>query len=507
MFKELTFVGQAVLLIGKFLLAMSRAVFVGIVFIVNRFRIPGKTRLPGFGGKTLVLCPGDPPEKTLGYQDAMDYRGTAKESELDALRAAGVPMGRFLHPKGQARASISLPLETLQRGCAVIGPTGAGKTEGIILPWITALLHQGASVVTCDVKGDLFDRLRSVAQAVGARIWYWNISDPARSMSWNWFDAINDYRDIEAATLSILGRPKPNDNQPFFYDRDFRWLRALINITKQAYKHTAQPRYLYSLVADQTALNTLFRQSPNIQHLATEVSDLLQFTTDEHSKAVSGLLNALHLFNTPPIRHVTERSDFRLEEISHAPTLLIVGAALADGRASEVMSGMFINQLNNHIYRRLGGTQATTLPLYLILDEAARLKDRVNYEELLSVVRSAKVGVCLASQDVNQFGNLQEQVAILSNCLSFIALRGSSPDTAKYLSSRLGQRQEEQIYANANRGPFDLLSTHGKSRHTTSVPVLAEREIMQPPGPPYAAVAHTASITKKPFLIDLTNAI
>ncbi len=435
----------------------------------------------------------------------MDYRGTATEKELGVLKQSGLPIGRFLHPKGQSSTPMKLPIEMLQRGCAVIGPTGSGKTEGIVLPWIKALLQQGASVVTCDVKGDLFVRLLPEAKKVGARVWYWNISDPARSMSWNWFDGIQDYRDIEAATLSVLGRPKSNDNQPFFYERDYRWLRALINITKQAYKHTAQPRYLYLLVSGQNALRTLFKQSPAIQHLAAEVSDMLQFSVDEHSKAVSGLLNALHLFNTPPIRHVTERSDFKLSEISDAPTLLIIGAALADGRASEVMSGMFINQLNNLVYRRLGGAQFNALQIYFILDEAARLKDRINYEEMLSVVRSAKVGVCLASQDVNQFGDAQQQAAILSNCLTFIALRGSSADTAKYLSSRLGQRHEEQILANTNRGPFDLLSTHGKSRHTTSIPVLGEREIIHPPGPPYAAVMHVTPVTKKPFLVDLTT--
>ena len=231
--------------IGQVMMAFIKAIFLSFVFFLNRFRIPGKARLPGFGGGTRFLCPGDSPDKALGNQDAMDYRGTAMEKELGALKQSGVPIGRFLHPKGQSSAPMKLPIEMLQRGCAVIGPTGAGKTEGIVLPWITALLQQGASVVTCDVKGDLFDRLLPEAKKVGARVWYWNISDPARSMSWNWFDAIQDYRDIEAATLSILGRPKPNDNQPFFYERDYRWLRALINITKQAYKHSHSRSSVY----------------------------------------------------------------------------------------------------------------------------------------------------------------------------------------------------------------------------------------------------------------------
>ncbi len=498
MFQELVFIGQIIL-------AFIKGLFLGLVFIINRLRIPGNIRFPNqCSGGASILCPGDSPNKAIGNQDTMDYRGTAIEAELHALKQSGVPLGRFMHPRGKSRGPLQLPIDLLQRGCAVIGPTGAGKTEGIVLPWITSLLRQGVSVVTCDVKGDLFDRLLPEAKKSGARVWYWNISDPARSMSWNWFDTIQDYRDIEAATLSILGKPKPNDNQPFFFERDYRWLRALINITKQAYKHTAQPRYLYSLAGDQSALRTLLTQSPSIQHLATEVADMLQLSVDEHSKAVSGLLNALHLFNTPPVRHVTQHSDFKLSEISDVPTLLIIGAALADGRASEVMSGMFINQLNNLVYRRLNGAKNMSLPLYVMIDEAARLKERINYEEMLSVVRSAKVGVCLASQDVNQFGDARQQAAILSNCLTFIALRGSSADTARYLSSRFGHRNEQQILTNSNRGPFDLLSTHGKSQHTTSVPVIGEREIMHPPGSPYTAVVHIAPVTKKPFMIDLT---
>jgi len=340
---------------------------------------------------------------------------------------------------------------------------------------------------------------------MGCNIWYWNLSDPGRSQSWNWMDEVQDDRDIEAATQSILGKQKPNDTQPFFYERDYRWLRTLIQIVKTAYRHTAQPRYLYSLVSDQAALRNLFAQTARVQHHATEVADLLQFSTDDHSRAVSGLLNALHLFNTKSVRSITEKSDFVLRNIDKMPTLLIIGASLADGRASEVMSGMFINQAVNFVYRRLTSTHCSGTPLYFIIDEAARLKERINYEEVLSVVRSAKVGVCLTSQDVNQFGDQRQQSAILSNCLTFIVMRGASPDTAKYLSSRLGQRHESTIMLNKSRGPFDLLSTHGTNQHAAMVPVLGEREIMPPPGPIYSAIVQVEPVSRKPFVVDLTK--
>ena len=459
-----------------------------------------------FGSNAGVLVPGDSPPPANRLADYLDYRGTARQQELSRLMGDGVSLGRFLNPRGSRGAPLSLPIELLQRNCAVIGPPGSGKTEGLVVPWIMELLRNKASVVTCDVKGDLYDRLEPQVRRLGYRLWYWNSSDPARSQAWNWFDALQDHRDIEAATQSILGRARPNDSQPFFYERDYRWLRTLIGMVKAAYKHTAVPRYLYSLVGDQTALRDLFKQCAAIRPNAAELADLLQFSVDEHSRAVSGLLNALHLFKTASVARVTERSDFALADIGRTPTLLIIGASLADARAAEVMSGMILNQLFNHVYRRFtAGSAGTATPLYFIIDESPRLKDRINYEEVLSVARSAKVGVCLAAQDVNQFGDQRQQTAILANCLTFITLRGASPDTAKYLSSRLGQRYEQMLIATRNHGPFDVFSQRGRNMQSVPMPVLGEREIMHPPASTYCGIVQVSPVSGKPFLVDLTR--
>jgi type IV secretion system protein VirD4 len=500
MLKDIKIVGSIILWFAKFIKNST-------AFLFNLCRnCTGPLRFPFVSDiGTRVLAPGDPNKIPVNKPDMMDYRGTAIEAELGQLRNGGVSLGFFTHPRGKRGGPLTLPISLLQRGCAVIGPTGSGKTEGLIIPWIIQLLGMGASVLTCDVKGDLYNRIYNEAKRTGSDVWYWSISDPSLSKSWNWMDELLDDRDIEAATQSILGRPKPGDTQPFFYERDYRWLRTLIQIVKTAYQHTAKPWYLYNLVSDQASLRALFAQTSRIQHYASELSDLLQFSVDEYSRAVSGLLNALHLFNTKAVKTITERSDFSLQRINKSPTLLIIGAALADGRATEVMSGIFFNQMINVVYKRLTNNLAGGVPLYFIIDEAPRLKDRINYEEVLSVVRSAKVGVCLAAQDVNQFGDQRQQSAILTNCLTFIAMRGVSFDTAKYLSERLGQRNESSIALNKNRGPFDFLSTYGNNQQAIMVPVLGEREIMYPPGPTYTAIIQSEPVSMKPFIIDLTK--
>jgi len=496
-------IGLIFIIAFKIFVWFSVGVVQALVFLFNGARSLGGLRL---WRKQVILGPGSPPPLANRMQEYWDYRGVAEEKELRPLFQGTVSLGVYLHPQKGPGRPLFLPAELLYRNCAVIGPPGSGKTEGIIIPWILELLGAGYSVVTVDVKGDLFDRLQGDAQRMGVRVWYWNPADPARSQSWNWLDEVRDSRDIEASVQSILGRPRPNDPQPFFYERDYRWLRALIGMVKEVYGNQAKPRQLYELIGDQEAIRDLFRQYPQVRGRAVEVADLLQFSPDEHSRAVSGLLNALHLFNEPSVRRVSERSDFRLPGVGRQPTLLVVGASLADARAAEVLSSILLNLLFNFVYRRFGpGGSQTALPLYFILDEAPRLKERINFEEVLSIARAAKVGICLAMQDAAQFGDERQVSAILSNCLTIILLRGCSPATARYFSGRLGERVDQVLVQSRYRGPFDLFSQQSTSVQTVTVPVLREREIMYPPFGPYCAVCQVSPVSNKPFLVDLTR--
>jgi type IV secretory pathway TraG/TraD family ATPase VirD4 len=158
-------------------------------------------------------------------------------------------------------------------------------------------LKSGASVVTVDVKGDVHSKLAPVVREMGGRIWYWNAADPL-SISWNWLASIRDERDVEAIVRSILGKRNPHDSQPFFYERDYRWLRALIHIAHAAYGTAAKPADLLALLANRQRINDLFHHHEVVRPFDPDISDMMRLTPDEYSKAISGLLNALHLFNS-----------------------------------------------------------------------------------------------------------------------------------------------------------------------------------------------------------------
>jgi type IV secretory pathway TraG/TraD family ATPase VirD4 len=449
-----------------------------------------------------IVRPGDRPRARGG--DFQDYAGVAREREL-STSSVGVSLGRYFDPSGRIGRPLFLNPRDLYRHCAVIGPAGSGKTHSIINPWVLELLQQGSSVVTVDVKGELMNTLGRRAEAMGMRVWCWDSSQPRYSQSWNWLAEINEEQDIEAALRSILGKGSTGEHR-YFEERDYRWLRALLKIVRQVYAHHARPQDLYRLIGDQSALHDLLSRRPETHIYQSEINDLLRYSLDEYSRAVSGLMNKLYLFNTETVINISERSDFRLSDLNSQPTLLIVGASLAGGQTSEVLSSLMLNFLFNLAFRRFNHVYSSNIgSLYFLIDEAPRLKERIDYENVLSVVRSANVGICLALQDIAQFGDEQQVSAILANCSTLITMRGCSARTAKYFSQRLGNRNQQAVSRTKEDNPFELFPSTSENFGNSEVSVLTERAIMYPPGGPHTAVVHNSSIFAKPFLVNLTR--
>jgi type IV secretory pathway TraG/TraD family ATPase VirD4 len=449
-----------------------------------------------------VLAPGDPvPPPGV---DLLDYRGVATWNHVQRYVSRQPSLGRFLDCRNGPGPQVGIPAQLLFRHAAVIGPAGSGKTRSIIIPWIVSLLRQGCSLVTVDIKGDLLQEIHSHCQATGgptgAALWIWDYSG-GPSHRWNWLSHANDQRSVEAATISILGRPKLNDPQPFFYQRDVRYLRALIRLACREHGPNAQPCHLSELLTDQVLLDQALSRAAAHSPGIADLNELTLMSPDDYSRAVSGLLNALSIFRMPNVQAVSVASDIDLARICDRPSLLVCVAPLADGILGETLSGILMSQVIMQVLGRFGNMNR---PLFLIIDEAPRLKDRIDFEQVLAVARGASVGVCLAAQDITQFGDETARTSVFTNCHTFITMPGVSPETASYFSKRLGERHVEQGQIGRGPGPY-MMPSYNLSRSSAMVPVLGQREIMHPPFGPYTGIAHVPAIAREPILIDLTG--
>ena len=67
----------------------------------------------------------------------------------------------------------------------VIGSTGSGKTQTVVLPQVTLLGRKGESMIITDPKGEIYEKTSNMLRAKGYQILLLNFRDPQQGNSWN----------------------------------------------------------------------------------------------------------------------------------------------------------------------------------------------------------------------------------------------------------------------------------------------------------------------------------
>lgn len=463
-----------------------------------------------------VLGPGDPAPPP-GVGDFYDYRGLATDGEvahldMRVLGPAGFRLGWLLDPRRGPQFELGLPFDALRRHAAVVGPAGSGKTVGLIIPWIVSALRGGHSVVALDVKGDLLDAIRGFAARggpIGVPVGKWDYTDPAHSVRWPWLAELKTDDQIDAAVTAILGREsKQSTADPFFYRRDWQLLRGLLRLaTSTLMPGKVKPSLLGRALADRDYLVGAASAFPNAPGAADIMATIGRVDDSDYAKVASGVATAVAKLDSPAIDAVSEPDPsraFTFDMLLSKPTLLVVVAPLRGGETARFLSTIFLNLLVRRMFAQFGKSATHT---FLVIDEAPRIVDRFDFEEVLSVARSAGVSVVLAAQDIGQFKDENERSTILTNCATYVSLSGASPMSVKFLMERLGKHRVSALDLSHSTGG-GLLGTHGGGHRIDVQDVLAEREIAHPPFGPHCAIAHLhgaeLGITAKPLLVDMT---
>lgn len=468
----------------------------------------------GRGARRGYLAPGDPTPPPNAPTDYLDYRGVATWQEARNLTQIDFPLGAFADlSRGKFRGPVGLPSPLLNRHAVVVGPAGSGKTSGIILPWMYAALAAGWSVISVDVKGDLREDFLQYKQQLGdpplgARLRKWDFTKPAESVGWEWLRELHDDARLDAAITAIIGRkPEKSTVDPYFYQRDYRTLRGLLSFSRAVAPQVRTAGELLTLLEDDQQLDRLVAQNSRAPG-AADLTAALRQTGSDYAKVISGVVTALAALDTPNVSAVTRvaqgNRNLDLEATLDDHNCLIVVAPLKSGEVAATLSSLFLNQLSQRLYERFG---AARRPVLLVIDEAAQVANRVDIAQLMEVSRSAGVGVVVALQDVSKLRDENDRSSILSNAATFAILPGASPLSVTEFRKRLGDRYERTMgLTTGGQGGFGyrgVQQTYG----TETVPVLRDREIMQPPFGQRPGIVHVKAqelgITPKPILVDL----
>lgn len=455
-----------------------------------------------------IVGPWDP--IPAGASDYLDYSGIATPGDL-TVDPWMFPLGRYIMPKGRtwkAGSEIGITGQTANRHTVVYAPTQSGKTTSIIAPWIYHAMYFGYFVVALDLKGngDLLGKVQQYAAAKESlpdvMISSFDYTNPSQSVSWNWIRDLEDESAIETAANMLVGKSESDHNLEFRL-RDIGWLRGLLEFAVD----TGQPwtvETIINLLNDPDRLGRLLRnvgseRSHSRLRTLIDVGALGSIDYDEYFRKVQFVLTYLEPLNTRGFNEVTKRAGVSLRNLATEPGLLVVTAPLADDRLSATASSLFLAQFINMQMKKFNRTDR---PVLLVLDEAPRLKDRLDLNQLLATTASSGTSVLMAIQEVTQFKE-EERNAVLSNCATHILLGGAGDPTTTYFGSRLGTRIVSRATLNQNFGRDGRgVQTGYESR---DVPVLGRKEMADPPGGGYSALIHSYDISAKPVLVDLTR--
>ena len=173
-----------------------------VVILVHLFRFLFRSILGG-SIRSKTLDHRHSSKRILPNSDFRDYRGIGSNSELLRINNPILVLGRYISANGKRGRIVKASYELLNYGVVIVGPPGSGKTESLMIPMTLDLLYHGHSVVTIDVKGDLYDRLTPNIDQQKIRVILWDCLD--RIIVLNWLTSINSTLDIECVQ-SILGR-------------------------------------------------------------------------------------------------------------------------------------------------------------------------------------------------------------------------------------------------------------------------------------------------------------
>jgi type IV secretory pathway TraG/TraD family ATPase VirD4 len=471
-------------------------------------------RVSSRGARRGYLAPGDATPPPTASTDYLDYRGVASWQEASNLEGCEFPLGALVDlRRRRLRGPIGLPDVALHRHAIVVGPSGSGKTVSLLLPWMYAALAAGWSVVAVDVKGDLREDFLSYKQSLGAgplgaRMIKWDFTKPDKSIAWEWISELHDEARLDAAITAVIGRKSEKSNvDPYFYQRDYRTLRGLLSFARAVAPKVRTAGQLIQMLEDDQRLFGVVSRNPRAPG-AADLDAVLKQTGPDYAKVISGVVTALSALNTPGVNAVTAvppgKRGLDLDTTLNDHCCLIVGAPLRGGQVSATLSSLILNQLAQRLYERFGQNRR---PVLLVIDEAAQVADRVDIAQLMEVARSAGVGVVVALQDVAKLRDENDRSSILSNAATFAILPGASPLSVKEFGQRLGQRFERTFGLTAGGPGAGWGSAQAQqSFGTETVPVLREREIMQPPFGSRPGIVHLKAqelgITSKPLLVD-----
>ena len=331
-----------------------------------------------------------------------------------------------------------------------IGSSGSGKTRF----WLTPqLLQAHSSYVVVDPKGGVLGQVGSFLQKRGYKIKVFNSIDFSKSMHYNPLAYIKAEADILKFVNALISNTKGEgkEGDPFWTKAETLLYCALLGYI--IFEGAEEDRNMNTLVDmisgmevkedDEDFLNAvdyMFKGLEQRKPNCFAVKQYKKYKLSSGKTAKSILISCgarLAPFDIPQLREIMSYDELELDRMGDRRTATFFCISDTDSTYNFLVALAF-SQMFNLLCERADNVHGGRLPHHVrvLWDEAANTGQVPNLENLVAVIRSREISLCLLYQQLAQCKAIYDKNAetILGNMDSVLFLGGREASTIKEIS-------------------------------------------------------------------------
>ncbi len=349
----------------------------------------------------------------------------------------------------------------------VIGSTGSGKSESLVLPMVNILAKKGESMIITDPKGEIYTKTANNLKARGYKIIVLNFREPSKGNAWNPLDIPYKYYKegnfdkatelLEDVSLNILYDPSKGNGDSEFWEKgsaDYFSGLALglfqdasekeINLNSINYMSTVgEERYATSNFIKEYF--TLKGKESNAYMFANTV---INAPSDTKGGLLSTFSQKIRMFSTKDnLAEMLSYSDFDMRDIGKGKTAVFM-IIHDEKKTYHTLMTIFIKQcyetLIDVAQSNGGKLQYRT---NFILDEFPNMPPLKDVDSMVSAARSRDIRFTFIIQNFAQLNDVYgEEVAqvIRGNCGNLIYLISTELKALEEISKMCGEVKSKE---------------------------------------------------------------
>ena len=348
----------------------------------------------------------------------------------------------------------------------IIGSTGSGKTQSMVLPMIESLAKHGESMIVTDPKGEIYEKTANMLKDRGYNIVLLNFRDPQKGNSWNPLglpyqlykegnkDKANELLDDLA--MNILYDDKAQSQDPFWEKTSADYFAGLsLGLFEDAKKEEINLNSINLMttvgeekIGNTTYVKEYFSYKDPASPAYINVSSTIMAPNDTKSSILSVFKQKIKLFSSREnLSEMLSHSDFDMKDIGREKTAVFI-VIQDEKKTYHSLVTIFIKQCYEtliDVAQESGGK----LPFRtnFILDEFANMPPLKDVTTMVTAARSRSIRFSFIIQNFAQLYQVygkENGETIKGNCGNIIYLISSELGALEEISKMCGEVKSKE---------------------------------------------------------------